>query len=274
MLPSDNHVHSRWSWDTDSASTMESECSAAIERGVPAVAFTEHVDFTDWGPGDRPPESTMVGDRPGVSPLDVTGYAENIARCRERFGHLRILSGIEAGEPHLFPASVASVLAQGGFDRVLGSLHGIAVHGTLEPINAELFADHDAHELMERYLSGLLELVDGSDVFTILAHCDYPRRYWPSERVGPFRETDFEERYRAVFRALAGSGRALEINTKSPLASVELIRWWWQEGGGAVSFGSDAHQPGRVGDRFELAVDIVEAAGFRCGRDRYDFWRR
>ena len=30
---------------------------------------------------------------------------------------------------------------------------------------------------------------------------------------------------------------------------------------------------GRVGDRFKLAVDIVEQAGFRPGRDPYDFWR-
>jgi histidinol-phosphatase (PHP family) len=32
--------------------------------------------------------------------------------------------------------------------------------------------------------------------------------------------------------------------------------------------------PARVGDRFKQAVDIVEAAGFRPGRDPYDFWRR
>jgi histidinol-phosphatase (PHP family) len=125
-----------------------------------------------------------------------------------------------------------------------------------------------------RYFTDMVTLVERSDVFTVLAHCDYPRRYWPSRRVGEFAETDFEEHYRTVFRALAGSGRALEINTKSPLASVELIRWWRQEGGDAVSFGSDAHAPDRVGDRFELAVDIVEAAGFRPGRDRFDFWRR
>ena len=41
-----------------------------------------------------------------------------------------------------------------------------------------------------------------------------------------------------------------------------------------MSFGSDAHLPNRVGDRFKLAVDVVEAAGFRPGRDRFDFWRR
>jgi hypothetical protein len=72
----------------------------------------------------------------------------------------------------------------------------------------------------------------------------------------------------------ASSGRALEINTKSPLASAELIGWWWQKGGNTVSFGSDAHDPYSVGSRFDLAVDIVEAAGFRPGRDRLDFWRR
>jgi histidinol-phosphatase (PHP family) len=28
-----------------------------------------------------------------------------------------------------------------------------------------------------------------------------------------------------------------------------------------------------VGDKFKLAVDVVEAAGFRPGHDRFDFWR-
>ena len=76
-----------------------------------------------------------------------------------------------------------------------------------------------------------------------------------------------------ALRALAGTGRILEINTKSPLASVDLVRWWREAGGTAVSFGSDAHLPMRVGDRFKLAVDVVEAAGFRPGNDPYDFWR-
>ena len=132
----------------------------------------------------------------------------------------------------------------------------------------------DPHALVKRVPEVLGNDLNFSAVFNVLAHCDYPRRYWPTRRTGAYREADFEEHYRTVFRALAASDRALEINTRSPLASVELVRWWWQENGTAVSFGSDAHQPHRVGDRFELAVDIVEAAGFRPGRDRFDFWRR
>jgi len=52
MLPSDNHVHTRWSWDTAAASTMERSCARAVEHGIPAVAFTEHIDFTEWTDGD------------------------------------------------------------------------------------------------------------------------------------------------------------------------------------------------------------------------------
>jgi histidinol-phosphatase (PHP family) len=116
-------------------------------------------------------------------------------------------------------------------------------------------------------------MIESSDVFQVLAHVDFPRRYWPggSEH---YVEKDYEEEYRAVFRALAGTGRALEVNTSSPLASVDQVRWFHEEGGEAVSFGSDAHAPTAVGQRFDLAVDIVEAAGFRAGRDRFDFWRR
>ena len=165
------------------------------------------------------------------------------------------------------------MLRQGRFDRVLGSLHSIVHDGQL------VYADHvfkfvEPDVVVRDYFAELLRLVENSDVFQVLAHCDYPRRSWPTSRVGEYREADYEEEYRTVFRALATSGRALELNTSSPLASATLMRWWYEEGGDAVSFGSDAHVPLRVGALFDVAVDIVAAAGFRAGRDEYDFWRR
>jgi histidinol-phosphatase (PHP family) len=273
MLPPDNHVHSEWSWDTSTAASMVESCRHAVEIGLPAVAFTEHVDFTTWGPGDRtPPEMPDIVHREWVLPLDVTGYQASLERCREMFPSLRIRSGIETGEPHHFAGSVAAVLRTGAFERILGSLHSIVDQGKL--IGADrLFGSQPLDVVMRRYFTEMLDLIKGSDVFQVLAHCDFPRRYWPNGAT-PYAEADFEEEYRAVFRALATSGRALEINTRSPLWSTTLMRWWYEEGGDAVSFGSDAHASVRVGARFDLAVDIVEAAGFRPGRDPLDFWRR
>ena len=109
-------------WRSPSTSTSPSGAS----RTRPQLAGTSAPTVT---------QPTRIGARPRVAPLDVEGYSADLARCREEFPDLRILSGIEAGEPHLFPASVAAVLAAGNFERVLGSLHGIVYDGTLTGID-------------------------------------------------------------------------------------------------------------------------------------------
>jgi histidinol-phosphatase (PHP family) len=272
MRPPDNHVHTRWSWDTPDSSSMVGACERAVAEGLPAIAFTEHLDFTVWSADDPATSEGLVDRHPAHQmPIDVEGYFAELAECRERFPQLRIWSGVEAGEPHLFAASVAAHLRDAPADRILGSLHALSLDGRLVGVGRLLYGDPAA--TMRRYLGEVVAMIEGSDVFQVLAHVDFPRRYWPG---GPSKyvEKDYEEEYRAVFRALASTGRALEVNTSSPLASVDQVRWFYEEGGAAVSFGSDAHQPDGVGQRFDLAVDVVEAAGFRPGRDRFDFWRR
>ena len=251
---------------------MVRSCEQAVAVGLPAIAFTEHLEFTVGAAGDAIVEVATDHRWWGrIRPLDVTGYLASVEECRQRFPGLRIRSGVEAGESHLFGASAGAVVRGHPFDRVLGSLHAVPYQGRLVAADA-LFDKMSADDAMRYYLAELVRLIEGSDLFEVLAHLDFPRRYWPRGS-HLYREEPFEEEYRVALRALAASGRVLEINTKSPLASVDLMRWWRESGGTAVSFGSDAHLPGRVGDRFKLAVDIVEAAGFRPGRDPYDFWR-
>jgi histidinol-phosphatase (PHP family) len=270
VLPPDNHVHTQWSWDAVEAS-MARSCEQALAVGVPAVAFTDHLDFTVPADGD-PIVAEHIRPRPyaRMHLLDVPGYLASVQECRERYPDLRILTGAEIGEAHLWAASARAVVASAGFDRILGSLHAIPFDGKLTAAD-DLFRRMPADEVMRLYFAELLRLVEGSDIFQVLAHLDFPRRMWPWG--APYDERAFEPEIRAVLRALAASGRVLEVNTKSPLTSPELLRWWREAGGTAVSFGSDAHQPWRVGDRFKLAVDVAEAAGFRAGRDRFDFWR-
>jgi len=272
VLPPDNHVHTEWSWDAPSEASMALSCEQALAAGVPAVAFTDHLDFTTWTDGDQI-AAENVDPRPyaRMRPLDVTGYLASVEECRQRYPGLRILSGAEIGEAHLWGASAGAVVAAAGFDRVLGSLHAVPFNGRLTAADY-LFRLLPAAEVMRRYFAELVRLVEGSDIFQVLAHLDFPRRMWP-RTAEPYDEEAFEPEYRAVLRALAASGRVLEVNTKSPLPSTGLLRWWRDEGGRAVSFGSDAHQPWRVGARFKLAVDVVETAGFRAGRDRFEFWR-
>jgi histidinol-phosphatase (PHP family) len=272
VLPPDDHVHSQWSHDTGPGASMAAACAQAVQLGLPSVAFTEHLDFTVAGPGDALADRGVAPNaRPRIRPLDVPGYLASVAECRDRYPELRILSGVEAGEPHLFAASAAAVLRSGPFDRVLGSVHTLPSDGRLVYAST-LLDSRPAVPLMRRYFTEVLALIEGSGLFEVLAHLDYPRRYWPPA-AGRYDERDFEEEYRVVLRALAGSGRVLEINTASPLASARLLGWWRESGGRALSFGSDAHLPRAVGAQFRVAAGMATAAGFHPGRGPLDFWR-
>ncbi|TDC06648.1 PHP domain-containing protein [Nonomuraea longispora] len=277
-VPADSHVHSEWSWDAPQGS-MERSCARAVELGLTAIAFTEHVDHTVWtvaldalAPGDH--LATLAAPDGLLTPpaFDPASYLEEIERCRERFPALRILSGLELGEPHWHAAAVAEVLAPGRFDRVLGSLHCLPHRdGFAEPPG--LYGHRPAADVVRDYLAEVARLAAGSEAFSVLAHIDYPIRYWPEREAGPFDPTAFEEDFRHALRTTARSGRALEINTRIPLHAA-IVRWWHEEGGEAVTFGSDAHEPAAVARGFRDAADLAQANGFRPGRNPYDLWPR
>jgi histidinol-phosphatase (PHP family) len=277
-LPPDSHVHSEWSWDT-SVGDMEQSCVRAVELGLPAIAFTEHLDHTVWRIALQGPyvmdNLTALADPNGMltpPAFDAAGYLQAIERCRERFPELRILSGLELGEPHRHVSQCAQVLAAGRFDRVLGSLHTLPDQGAFaEPWG--IYPHRDPQEVVRDYLVDVATMVSTTEMFTVLAHIDYPVRSWPTEKAGPFDPTTFEDEFRYALRATAQSGRALEVNTRLPLHGA-ILSWWHEEGGEAITFGSDAHLPSLVGHGFAEAAQMAEAHGFRGGKNLFDSWNR
>jgi histidinol-phosphatase (PHP family) len=265
MLPADSHVHTEWSWDA-AAGDMVGTCARAVELGVPAVAFTEHVDHTRFRAGPTY-EPTVP------PPFDVQGYLAAVEECRHRFPDLRVLTGAELGEPHRHAEQVAAVLAAGDFERVLGSVHALPVgeEGYAEP-PALFDRSDDPAEVVRAYLREVVALVEGSDVFAVLAHVDFPLRAWPAAG-GPVDVTTFEDELREVLRLLAASGRALEVSTRRPVEET-VVRWWHDVGGEAVSFASDTHDPDGLAQGFADAVRLAEACGFRPGRSPADLWGR
>ncbi|HZN17248.1 MAG TPA: PHP domain-containing protein [Micromonosporaceae bacterium] len=276
MLPPDGHVHSEWSWDA-AAGSMERTCARAVEIGLPSIAFTEHADFTPWTllAGGLP-----AGIRAKVTPdgvlipavFDAEGYLACIQRCRDLYPELRILSGVELGEPHWHTRRAADLLDLGSFDRVLGSVHSLQTGQTRFLEVADAYQERPAVDVVRSYLAEATQMTKASGVFAVLAHVDYAVRQWPAS-AGPYDPGVFEEDYRDLLGALAGTSRALEVNTKGPL-HPQVVRWWHEAGGDAVAFGSDAHEPDALARDFRSASAMVEAHGFRPGRRPHDLWRR
>ena len=242
---------------------MERSCERALEIGLPAIAFTEHADWA------------LVHE--GQHAVDIAGYLEAVERCRAKFKGLRILTGVELGEPHWFPAETAAVLAAAPLDQVHGSIHCIRLDGAL--LDASQFRRRpgiDFPRAVREYFRETLAMVDSGQPFETLAHIDYPKRYW-LEGAAPYREEDYEEQIRAILTAAARTGRVLEVNTTrgdTLCPDLTVVRWWRELGGRAVSYGSDAHQPDKVAAGFELATQMVEAAGFKPAKDPMALWCR
>lgn len=256
---------------------MERTCARAVEIGLPCLAFTEHADFTPWTLVDRaPPPGVRAEVTPdGVlvpSAFDVEGYLECLERCRTRYPELRILSGLELSEPHWHTHRAAQLLDLAAFDRVLGSVHSMRTSDTRFLETADAYREHSAADVVRNYLAEACRMIKASDAFAVLAHIDYPLRSWPAD-AGRYDPTAFEEDYREVLGALADTSRALEVNTNGPL-HPQILQWWYEAGGDAIAFGSDAHDPAPLARNFPTAAAMVQAHGFRPGRSPYDLWGR
>ncbi|MFD3444637.1 PHP domain-containing protein [Microbacteriaceae bacterium 4G12] len=270
QLPADSHAHSEWSWDALSGS-LDGSCARAVALGMPAIAFTEHLDFTPFRAGHLAEDyGHLVTDGILHAPsFDVDGYLSAIDACRGRYPGLRILTGLEVGQPHHHGHQVADVLARGRFDRVLGSLHCLRDGDAFaEPF--ALFPHRDARAVLREYLAELPRMVAGSDLFEVVSHIDYPVRSWPKD-VDPFDPDDFEEEFRAALRAIADADRVLEVNAKLPL-DPRILAWWREEGGRRVTFGSDGHEPATVGRGLERVAAMAESQGFAPTSRPEDPW--
>jgi histidinol-phosphatase (PHP family) len=173
-------------------------CRRALKIGLPALAFTEHLDLTGWviDPEDlldhlRP----LVGDNGLLipEPLDVAGYLESVERCRRQFPELRILSGVEFGQPHIDADQARQLVDLSALDRVNGSLHTLPISdesGALryEPIT--LYRQWPAERVIWEYLAGARRMIAGSDMYEVFTHIDYAVRYWPAQQEGPVQPTD------------------------------------------------------------------------------------
>jgi len=306
VLPQDSHVHSQWSWDAPRGD-MERTCARALEVGLKSIAFTEHVDLTPWDLlGARIPEGFRAHLEDGIllaDPLDVAGYLESVQRCRQLFPDLRVLSGLEVSEPHLHEEAITKLLAANEFDHVLGSVHSLAHlarpgrapdgpvterpashpllaaapgQAKMPGVRVEIassYSQRPALDVVRGYLAEVVKMAESDVPYSVLAHIDYPARTWPAS-AGPFEPELVEEEYRAALEALAASGRALEVNTRLHFPA-QVLDWWRDAGGQAVTFGSDTHQPDRVAWEFEETAAMVAAHGYRPGpRPSYGMWAR
>jgi histidinol-phosphatase (PHP family) len=222
----------------------------ALEAGVEEIGFSDHTPM----PPPYDPEWRMTSE-------EYPRYLEMVETCRRAFPGLSIKLGLEADYHPGTEDFVRGVIARHPLDYVIGSVHFIGDWGFDNAANAARFEERDLFAVYEDYYL-LVEGLARTRMFDILGHPDVIKKFGHR----PARDTEALER--RALEAVAEAGMALDVNTsglrrpaKEIYPSLRMLKAARSMGVG-ITFGSDAHEPGRVGDAFAEAVALARAAGY------------
>ena len=245
----DLHTHTQYSYDAEPGS-VEDNVRAAIENGISVLGFTEHVDFF------RKAEHIIA---------DVAQEREDILRCRETYGdQIKLLIGVELGQPHGNPAAAEQFLSEHTFDYCIGSLH--AMPNDLD-LYFHKYAELDCDQLLQEYFDEVEHMVEYGG-FQVLGHIDYPLRVMKLPDNHPT-FAGYMDRVEPILRKVIDKGIALESNAKSlhgwqkQVGPEDFVLKRYRElGGDMLSVGSDSHSPKTMGSGVQQAMDRLRALGF------------
>jgi len=225
----------------------EAYAAVARQRGLKGIIVTCH-NPTDngWSPDVR------------MQMNEFPDYLAMVARARQQWaGQVDVRLGLESDYVPGMEPWLETLHRQAPFDYILGSVHPHL------PDYKQRYFTGDIIAFQRAYFEHLA-LATETGLFDALAHPDLVKivqpAAWQPERL---RDTIG----RALDRIRA-TGIAMELNTyglrKTPaeMHPGPLMLQEMQQRGIPVVIGADAHQPHRVADNFEAALDALTAAGY------------
>lgn len=248
----DGHTHSGNSYDGEHDVIFIAEKAEA--KGLLGFAVTDHCDVERY-------QEDHLAQVIRQSIFDAK-LAASIFKDR-----VKILAGMELGQPLSCIADAENALCLGNFDYVIGSLHGLNGQQDF------YFVDFEKHRkevpsILKAYFHQLLELVQWGK-FNTLAHITYPMRYIVGVYHIPVDISFYQQQIDEIFRLLIEKEIALELNTsglRQPLGemlpSQELLQRYYQLGGRLLTIGSDSHNAFDIGKGVSEGALMAKKIGF------------
>jgi histidinol-phosphatase (PHP family) len=229
---------------------------AAIEKGMDFIGISDHSPYFASDEEQPYPHIAM-----GKS--EFSAYVNEVLQLKQLYsGKIEVLLGVESD---FFPEHVEeyrTYYERYPFDYIIGSVHHVDGINIFKQDRWEGLTEQEKVRTKENYYS-LIEHSARSGMFQILGHIDAMKGYYPSFSSI---QTAVVER---TLKVIGECDMAIEINTSGKTKTVggwypsddmlEVARHY----GVKVTFGSDAHDPDRVGDEWELVRRRLKEIGYK-----------
>ncbi len=254
----DMHTHS-YPASHDAKNSLQDMLKAAQEKGVAFYGISNHFDY-DYDLLSMPKKEyyeTLNGDE--------EEYFHDARHLQEAYeGVMNVAIGAEFGfsvKPEV-QKRYLETYEKFRPDFIINSLHG----GDGKDFARYTFTQSKA-ETYGMYLQLIRASLDAPYPYDIVGHIEYIVRYVPyEEREISFSE--FGEQIDDILKTMIQKDKILEVNTATKglprlsLPSRAILERYYALGGRKISYGSDAHNVGRIADGREEVVQMLKEIGF------------
>ena len=247
-------MHSHTAHSFDGHYTVDELVEVSVERGIRAVAFTDHIemDFFREKSFDKTADEAF----------------DDISRAKKQYSdQITICVGAELGQPLYNVKEAEQLINSRDYDIIIGSTHnlrGVDDFACLDYDNEY----KDFEKLLDEYFYEEKLLAQWAK-FDTFAHLTYPLRYIQGE----YKKTVNMEKYKKdideIFSLLAEKDKPLEINTSGLRQPIGLtmpdagyVKRFKELGGKYITVGSDSHYTEHMGAGIQKGLEIAKECGF------------
>jgi histidinol-phosphatase (PHP family) len=252
-IPLDAHLHTDQSPDADVP--VDVYAALALERNIPELAITDHVDFA---PGAPAYGFVHFNDRERV-----------VREAAERWAPLgvHIRFGVEITYDSRYEQDIRDSLRLRKYDYAIGSVHVYKDSPYAKGNVAAWIEGKSLPEIVGPYFAEVTAAAR-SGLFDTIGHLDFVKRNLVPF-IKPAELTGAPELYEPVLRALIESGAALEMNTsglrqqaQETYPNAAIVALFRSMGGQRVTAGSDAHRADWLAWGLEEGYRILASHGY------------
>jgi len=254
LKKADLHCHTFYSFD--SQTDPRELVLAAISKEIKLLAITDHadIDYEDCGL-----QLDLRQEERKAVILDLK---------RKYRDKIKIIFGIELGQPNNKRALADKLISDNGYEYVLGSIHNLKNVPDFYFLDFKKLNNYPEmiDNLFRKYLDELIKLAEVPYI-DVITHVTYVLRYIQAAG-GELPLDAYYGKYEQLFKAMIKNGKALEINTSNlrrgfgtTMPSEELIKLYREVGGKLVTVGSDAHRLHEIGANIEEGYALAGKYG-------------
>ncbi len=248
----DSHTHSWFSHDSKTSPKVM--VHTALEMGLQYFAFTDHCD-----------RDCLLADLDWTQ-INLAEYTSAIRALQKQYkdSPLYIAMGVEVGYDKLAIDYYLSDFSKYEFDVVINSVHLV---GLEDIYRKEYYIGKSKKVAYQLYLQAVYESLSAPYGYDIVGHLGYISRNAPyADRSMSYAE--FSKEIDKILLKIIELDKTLEINSAVKtlpmlhLPDKDILIRYKELGGENITFGSDAHQEGRIAYNYSAICQQVKKLGF------------